>query len=331
MINLFVTGHKGYIGSALIKSLDKILFVKDVVGYDLVDGNDIMNYDQLEEAMKKAKPFAVIHLAALSSVAACNEDPRLAIKINSVGTQNVLNAMKTSNCKHIIYAGTSSVYGSKESLPYTEDLQPAPCSSYGISKLLGENVIHNHYDLQENKGSYLIYRMFNVAGTSGYPEIDLASNPGYDRIFSALEAGAITIYGKDYPTFDRTCERDYVALKDVCDAYVKGINIFRRKNIKEDIKEDIRETVNICTGYPCSVQTIVNIWNLTSKSLIHEDSEDFLPEISFTYGDRREGDPATVYGSNMKAKEILNWKPYRKIEDIIRDLAHDKKKRFQHE
>lgn len=78
--------------------------------------------------------------------------------------------------------------------------------------------------------------MFNVVGTSGFPHIDCKLSACYDRLFAALESENIIIYGDDYNTLDKTCERDYVSLKDVCHAYILGIkNIFQSESIREII------------------------------------------------------------------------------------------------
>lgn len=186
---------------------------------------------------------------------------------------------------------------------------------------MGENAIFNHYELKGNSGSYLIYRMFNVVGTSGFPDIDSEASAGYDRLFAALESGKIIIYGNDYRTIDQTCERDYVALKDVCRAYINGVGKFYYGTY------NIREVVNICTGMPYSVKRIINVWNDISfdfKSIPTENIRNLSP-VTYTYGPRREGDPAIVYGANDKADSVIGWAPSKKIEDIIRDLAYDKK------
>lgn len=306
-VRVFITGHKGYIGSALFRMLNKIPSIDEVQGYDIVDGNDITNKDTLIDSMCKFQPTIVVHLAALSSVSACNENKHNAIIQNGVGTYNVLQAMKKSGCKHIIYASTSSVYGNA-SVPYEEEDSLLPCSSYGYTKLLGEHAIYNHY--YNTNGSYLIYRMFNVVGNSGYKDIDNIANPGYDRLFAALKSGSVVVYGNDYRTLDGTCERDYVALQDVLTAYINGIFLIHSSNDK------IREIINISTGRPWSVDSIVRLWNeICNITNIN------FKNIDKTYGKRREGDPPSVYGDNSKALKIINWKPLRKMESIICDLC----------
>lgn len=311
---ILITGHRGYIGSALKEYLHQHLSDDNIIGYDIVDGDDILNYERLARVMKENTVRLVIHLAALSSVTACNENPAEAKRINGYGTEVVLKAMQSANCVHIIYASTSSVYGNQEELPYHERMNTQPCSPYGESKLQGEKVIQEYYRKGVIVGSYLIFRMFNVVGTSGVPHVDKRVSAGYDRLFAALESGHITIYGSDFPTADGTGERDYVALKDVCHAYLLGI-----KAINEN--PHLREVVNISKGEPTSVQKIITIWNSITETI---DGYNKLPKLTYQYGDRRSGDPARVYGQNSHAKDVLGWMPTRKIDDIIRDLAIDR-------
>lgn len=315
--NILITGYRGYIGSALYQYLlDKAPACK-IIGYDIVEGDDIMDFNKLVTVMQRENISLVIHLAALSSVTACNENLSLAVRINAEGTHKILKAMAVTNCQRIIYASTSSVYGNSEHLPYTEGDTPMPCSAYGSSKLLGEVAIHEH-----NPNSYLIYRMFNVVGTSGYPEIDNNVHPGYDRLFGALQSGKVTIYGSDYKTTDGTCERDYISLKDVCDAYLAGI-------VQMAINNNLRDTVNVCTGTSISVKGIIKAWNEVSHGItsdgLHLTTCIELPYITPIIGKRRAGDPAIVYGSNDKAKQLLMWQSSRKIDEIIFDISIDKK------
>ncbi len=315
-VNVLVTGSNGYIGSALMAELITNININKIVGYDLSNGDDILDETKLTFVLRDNNINIVIHLAALSSVSGCNEEVIKAIEINAIGTRTILEAMKKSGCKHIIYASTSSVYGDSKDLPYEEYMTPTPCSVYGDTKMLGEHIIYNHYDLKENSGSYLIFRMFNVVGTCGIKSIDMKKSTGYDRLFGALESGKITIYGTDYDTEDGTCERDYVSLKDVCNAYILGI-----KCIVES--KQVREIVNISSGIPLSVKTIINLWNQVAQC-IEGDNNNFK-KVQVMYGDRRTGDPPQVYGSNNKAYELLDWFPKKKMENIIINLAIDKK------
>ena len=295
-INVLITGGEGYIGSSLKTYLTP--HVNNIVVYDILSGDNILDVDKLSATLINNKIDIIVHLAALSSVTACNENIDLANSINGNGTKSVLAAMLLSQCKHIIYASTSSVYGEsndKSLLPYVETSLTKPCSSYGKSKLLGETVIEEFY--QKFNGNYLIFRMFNVVGRLGSSNI----STGYDRLFGALESGSVTIYGTDYSTTDGTCERDYVHISDICNAYLLGIRAIL-------LKSNIKEICNICAGNPISVQNIVSRWNN-------------IKQLNITLGERRTGDPEVVYGDNSKAINLLGWNSTLEIDNIIKSLV----------
>lgn len=73
------------------------------------------------------------------------------------------------------------------------------------------------------------------------------------------------------------------------------------------------------------MKELIYTWNEMSKALKVEQGSDTLPEVKYSYGPRRLGDPAVVFGLNNKAELIIDWIPTRKVADIIRDLSHDKK------
>src|SRR5438105_6579284 len=109
-LNVMITGHKGYIGSALYQLLSEYVLVDNLIGYDIIDGNDICDYDNLIRVMTNNQINLVVHLAAVSNITDCNNNSGQAIKINGKGTSILLRAMKASNCPNIIYASTCSVY-----------------------------------------------------------------------------------------------------------------------------------------------------------------------------------------------------------------------------
>lgn len=286
-MKIFITGHLGYIGSRMVEFLSH----HEIKGYDLVHGQDILDRKLLTQTMSEFNPDVVIHLAAVSNVPECNEKPELAFETNGTGTSNVIHAMKISRCKNIIYASTSAVYGTGSEFILNETIKPSPCSPYGLSKLMGEDEIIKNYD-----GNYLIYRMFNIVGSS--------TAKSCDRLFDALKNGYVTIYGNDYDTQDGSCERDYVSINDTCRAYELGIQHLCNKNNTAKV----REIINISTGTTTSVLQLVNL----------------VPNVKYEFGRRRAGDPASVYGCPEKAYRLLGWKPKECIQQIVKSLIESK-------
>jgi UDP-glucose 4-epimerase len=318
-VTILVTGHRGYIGSVLFRMLSDLPEIDNVIGYDLVDDQDILDYQQLVDTMRKCNPDIVVHLAGTTNMA-CSANVKMAIRTNGCGTNNVLKAMKEVGCQHIVYASSGAVYGNNKQIPYKENTTVRPCTPYGISKILGEYAIYNHYELNENRGNYVILRLFNVVGTSMYRDIEMIHDFGRDKLFPALECGYVTVYGTDYATFDGTCERDYISLEDTCEALLCGISIVA-------CRLHIREIINICSGETFSVKSIIDIWNNMALRIKASNRSDIdrLPYVFSTNGPRRKGDSAKICGSNKKAMKLLEWIPRKKIEDIIYDLAQYKK------
>lgn len=175
------------------------------------------------------------------------------------------------------------------------------CSTYGMTKTLAESLIR-HWDKD-----YLIFRMFNIVGTSGYPELDKIKTRGLDRLFESLYQGKLEIYGADYDTKDGSGERDYVSLIDTCRAFVLGIE----KLMGED---GIKEIINIGSGVKTSVLEISKLWVECGG------------ELEVEVKDRRKGDPASVVGVVDKAWRVLGWKSVDSMEDIVRRCIEDRKR-----
>jgi UDP-glucose 4-epimerase len=156
-LKVFVTGAAGFIGSNLV---DRLLEAgNEVVGFDnfstgqreflkeasrsplftLREG-DLLNPDRLTRAMEAAD--LVFHLAANADVRFGTNHPRKDLENNTVGTSNVLEAMRTLGVKRIAFASTGSIYGEPELFPTPEDAPfPVQTSLYGASKLAAEGLI----------------------------------------------------------------------------------------------------------------------------------------------------------------------------------------------
>jgi UDP-glucose 4-epimerase len=174
----FVTGAAGFIGSNLV---DRLL--KDghaVVGYDnlstgcrqfltsalnhpnfkYVEG-DVLDTAQLKECARGAE--IVFHMAANADVRFGVEHPRKDLEQNTLGTFNVLEAMRASGTKTIAFASTGSVYGETEVIPTPEDAPfPVQTSLYGASKLAGEGLIGAYVEGFGMRGH--IFRFVSILG-----------------------------------------------------------------------------------------------------------------------------------------------------------------------
>lgn len=282
---VLVTGNAGYIGKSLIEHMShQKKYI--CLGYDIENGLDILDEESLNSIFRKYNISIVIHLAAFSSVPICEENPQKAYKVNVEGTKNIINVMKKYGCNKIVYASTSSVYDDTECL-LTEKSMINPQSVYAQTKYDAEKII-----IKSNV-NYVILRMFNVVGILD----GIKSNLGYDRLFSSLMSGNITIYGNDYNTKDGTCIRDYVNIADVCRAYYLSLDYL------SDKKKSI--IINISSSVGTSVIDIVNLWKIKN------------PKLIVSYGQKRKGDKITTIGSNDLALSTIKWKPVHTINETI--------------
>ncbi|MDZ4225970.1 MAG: NAD-dependent epimerase/dehydratase family protein [Patescibacteria group bacterium] len=125
-----VTGSHGFIG----KHLCQALYNKgwEVVEVDVKNGIDIRDGVALDRAFAGAD--YVFHLAARPRVQYSIEYPEVTHEVNVSGTLNVLLAARNAGVKKVIYAGSSSVYGEQEQMPFTENLLAQPKSPYALQK-----------------------------------------------------------------------------------------------------------------------------------------------------------------------------------------------------
>lgn len=195
---IIITGGAGFIGSALIKELQKDDFEIFVVD-NLSFGNknfinldnsqffktDIRNKQELNAIFKQVKPEWVIHLAAIHFIPYCNKHPYEASDINIRGTINVLEAAKeSSSLRKIFFASTAAVYPIFDHA-ISENHRVEPLDIYGLTKYTGERLCNEFY--LENNIPTVICRLFNAFGPNEtndhlIPEIQQQINNGQRTI-----------------------------------------------------------------------------------------------------------------------------------------------------
>lgn len=228
-MKVLVTGSAGYIGQHLCKMLRQNGHY--VVGLDRVNNpsmcDEFIYQDILENKTIAGEYDTVVHLAALVRVGDSEKYPMAYLKTNVVGT---INMLANTIYKHFIFAST----GAAEN----------PTSTYGTSKLIGEMSVRQYCGL--NDKPYTLFRFYNVIGTDGFPP----TNPDglMYNLIKAKYTGEFNLYGFDYNTPDGTAIRDYIHVKDLCQAIV---------NCVESSQGDT-EVQNICTGRGHSVAEIIN-------------------------------------------------------------------------
>jgi UDP-glucose 4-epimerase len=221
-----VTGGAGFIGSHLVERLVKC--GKPVRVFDnfstgnrehfygvreniqVVEG-DLADAAAVAYAMERVE--VVFHLAAIASVPHSIDDPQTTITTNITGTLNLLLAARDAECRRVVFASSSAVYGDAAAIPVSEDMRPDPLSPYAISKLTGEQlcqVFTRVYGLET-----VALRYFNVFGPRQDPASAYAAV--IPAFFRALRSGeAPVIYGDGEQT------RDFTFVDNVVDANLKA-------------------------------------------------------------------------------------------------------------
>lgn len=218
MINkILITGSSGFIGSHLTKMLPS------AQTYDLKDGQDILDYNQLKDALEGKD--IVIHLAALISITDSLKHPGKYYSTNVAGTDNVLRAAIEKGCKTVIFASSASVY--------------SPDNPYAISKKIGEDLMKEY----RKKIQTISLRFFNIYGQG--------QNPTYAGVISkfmkaAIEGKTLKINGDGKQT------RDFISVSDTVEIIKKIIS--KRSYIESG------SIIEVGTGKSVSIKELAQIF-----------------------------------------------------------------------
>tara|TARA_Y100000816_G_C26021590_1_gene534454 strand:- start:240 stop:1103 length:864 start_codon:yes stop_codon:yes gene_type:complete len=139
-MKVIVTGGTGFLGKRLCKKLKNQNH--DVISYDIIDGFDILNKNQLEKFINKFNPETIIHLAACADLNIFRDNPDISYKINVIGTRNILELCEKYKIR-LLFASTCCCYGNNNTHPTDETSPTCPTEPYAKSKKESELEILN--------------------------------------------------------------------------------------------------------------------------------------------------------------------------------------------
>ena len=317
-MNILLTGGAGYIGShtavvlsqaghevvlldnfcnsrkSVLERLQKI--VGKVV--PCVEG-DVRDTALVAKALQDYKIDAVIHFAGLKAVGESVEKPIKYYANNVQGTISLLEAMKSTNIKTLVFSSSATVYGDPLYLPIDEGHPTSATNAYGRSKLHIEEMLKDVAS-SDAGWKFICLRYFNPVGAheSGLIGEDPNHIPNNLMPYIAQVAAAklpyLNIYGDDYPTPDGTGVRDYIHVMDLADGHLAALTYVET--------QCGWSAINIGTGCGNSVMDVIEAYKIASQQ-----------EVAYKYDKRRSGDVAACYANVECAKKILNWSAKRNL------------------
>jgi UDP-glucose 4-epimerase len=311
-MKVLITGGAGYIGGTVARLL--LARGHQVTVYDnlchskrlavpndaiFVQG-DIADRLLMEATLRQERFDGVMHFAALIEAGESMKHPEVYFRNNSASTLTLLESMLATGHDRLVFSSTAACYGEPDKVPIPEDARLLPTNPYGESKLLVEQMLT--WMNLAHRFKYASLRYFNVAGAiEGYGE---AHEPESHLIPLILDVALgrrknIKIFGRDYPTKDGTCVRDYIHVQDLANAHLLALDALS--------EERSRLIYNIGNGKGFTVlEVIESVRRVTGRSIEVEECE------------RRPGDPAVLVASSEKIKSELGWNPqFADIDEIV--------------
>lgn len=311
-MRVLVTGGAGYIGSVVVEELvasgDEVLVLDDLSaghlgalapGVTLIRA-DIRDRAAVLTALTAHPVDAVVHMAALSSVGESVRTPGAYFETNLSGTLSVLDAMVATGVRHFVFSSSASVYGEPVRQPVSETDPTAPTSPYGASKL-GIEALLPWYDRAFGLRAVSL-RYFNAAGASPERGEDHRNETHLIPLVLRAAAGGppIRLFGRDYPTADGTCVRDYVHVVDLARAHVLALRSLAAGGPSR--------IYNLgCGGEGYSVQQVIDAAaRITGR------------EVPVQTASRRPGDPSVLIASSDRIRAELGWIPdHQSLDSIV--------------
>lgn len=333
MKTVFVTGASGFIGSNLVKRILITEPATRVIGLDnmndyydvhikearLAELQKFENYvfvksnladkDMVTGVFEQYHPDIVVNLAAQAGVRYSITNPDAYIESNLIGFYNILEACRHYSVEHLVYASSSSVYGSNKKVPYsTDDKVDNPVSLYAATKKSNELMAHAYSKLYEIPSTGL--RFFTVYGPAGRPDMAYF---GFTNKLVNGETIKIFNYGN--------CKRDFTYIDDIVEGVVRVMKKAPEKKKGED-------------GLPIPPYAIYNIGNSNPENLldfVQILSEELiragvLPE-NYDFEAHKElvpmqpGDVPVTYADTSALERDFGFKPHTSLRDGLRKFA----------
>lgn len=325
---IIVTGGTGYIGShtsvELINEGFEVVIVDNLYNSEaevterirMITGVrpeleiiDICDKTALGSFFEKhGDASAIIHFAAYKAVSESVSKPLAYYYNNLVSLINLLDLMKISGVKNMVFSSSCTVYGQPEKLPVTEEspLQPAT-SPYGNTKQVGEEILRDTTAAGAAINAIAL-RYFNPIGAHPSALIGELPRGVPENLVPFITQTAyglrdeLKVFGDDYDTPDGSCIRDYLHVVDLAKAHVVAV----RRLIEEKNKKSF-EVFNLGTGTGVSVLEAINSFERVSGV-----------KLKYRITGRRPGDIEKIWADPSFANRELGWKTVSTLDEAMK-------------
>lgn len=342
---IFVTGAAGFIGSNLVMELLREVDPVHIIGIDnMNDYYDVSikeyRLQQIEELaaqhpesswnfirgsiadkalidqiFEEYKPAVVVNLAAQAGVRYSITNPDVYIESNLIGFYNILEACRHSyddgqtGVEHLVYASSSSVYGSNKKVPYsTEDKVDNPVSLYAATKKSNELMAHAYSKLYNIPSTGL--RFFTVYGPAGRPDMAYF---GFTNKLKNNDTIQIFNYGN--------CKRDFTYVDDIVEGIKRVMQAAPEKVTGEDgLPVPPYKVYNIGNSHP---ENLLEFVDILQQELIRAGvlSEDYDFEAHKKLVPMQPGDVPVTYADTTALEEDFGFKPQTSLRTGLRKFA----------
>ncbi|MDR1351598.1 MAG: UDP-glucose 4-epimerase GalE [Zoogloeaceae bacterium] len=263
---------------------------------------DIRDTASLQRALKAYGIHAVVHFAGLKAVGESVKKPIEYYANNVQGTISLLEAMRDTACKTLVFSSSATVYGEPEYLPLDEDHPLSATNPYGRCKLHIERMLAD-VSAADPAWKIACLRYFNpvgahASGLIGENPAGIPDNlmPYIARVASG-QLAELQVFGDDYPTPDGTGVRDYIHVMDLAEGHAAALDWLATRTGWH--------AVNLGTGRGYSVLEMRTAFAAASGR-----------PVPYRITPRRPGDVAVCYANPDKAEREFHWRATRNLEDM---------------
>ena len=334
---ILVTGSPGFIGAHLVMRLLQTMSSGTVVSFDNLNDyydpalkeyrlgeiemlaaqssarhvfvlGDVSDKAAVEDLFRKWSPDIVVHLAAQAGVRYSIDHPDAYIQSNLIGFFNMLEACRHHKVEHLVYASSSSVYGSTTDIPFrTDGFTDAPVSLYAATKKSDELLAHSYAKLYGIPCTGL--RFFTVYGPAGRPDMFY-----YSATEKLLQGGTIQLFNYG------DCARDFTFIDDIVEGVWRVMQGVPEAEDPENPSDAPHAVYNIGHGSPVNLLDFIET---LQEELVRSDllPSDYDFEAHRTLVPMQPGDVPITYADTTSLEKDFGYHPATDLRDGLREFA----------